>query len=60
MSGCRIFFLAFYGVLAFVGLLLFGKGDAPLMVFGFLLMLLGLALGYRTIGRHFDEAGTGH
>ena len=57
MTGCKIFFLTFYGLLAFIGLLLFGKGeDLPMIIFGLLLMLFGLLLGYRTIGRHFDEA----
>ncbi|HYF05986.1 MAG TPA: hypothetical protein VD970_00045 [Acetobacteraceae bacterium] len=61
MSGCRVFFLALYGLLAFLGLVLFGKGgDLPMTVFGGLLMLFGLLMGYRTIGRHFDDAPAQH
>jgi len=56
MSGCRVFFTAFYAILAFLGLLLLGKGDLPLMIFGLLLMIFGLISAYKTIGRHFDEA----
>ena len=57
MSGCKTFFLIFYGVVAFLGLLLLGKGeDLPIMLFGLLLLAFGLLLGYRTIGRHFDAA----
>jgi len=55
MSGCRVFFLTFYAVLAFLGLVLFGKGtDLPMNIFGLLLLLFGVLNAYKTIGRHFD------
>lgn len=55
MSGCRVFFIAFYAVLAFIGMVLLGKGvDVMMNVFGLLLMLFGVLNAYRTIGRHYD------
>lgn len=57
MSSCRTFFTIFYALLAFIGLLAWGKtDDLPMAIFGALLMVFGLLLAYRTIGRHFDEA----
>ncbi len=57
MSGCKTFFTIFYALLAFIGLLAWGKADDPPMaIFGFLLMVFGLSLAYRTIGWHFDDA----
>lgn len=56
MNGSRVFFIVFYALCAFIGLLAFGKGDVHLMVFGLLLMLFGLGNVYKTIGRHYDEA----
>ena len=57
MSGCRVFFLVFYAVLAFLGLVLFGKGaDLPMNIFGLLLLVFGALNAYRTIGRHFDAS----
>lgn len=57
MSGCKTFFMVFYALLAFIGLLAWGKAeDLGMTVFGLLLMLFGVLNAYRTIGRHFDDA----
>jgi len=57
MSGCRVFFVVFYALLAFIGFVLLGKGtDAIMNVFGLLLLIFGVLNAYKTIGRHFDAA----
>ena len=53
MNGCRVFFIVFYALCAFVGLLALGKGDVYLAMFGLLLMIFGLANAYKTIGRSY-------
>ena len=55
MNGCRVFFIVFYALCAFVGLIALGKGDVPLMIFGLLLMIFGLANAYATIGRSYAK-----
>lgn len=59
MSASKTFFLISYALIAFIGLLTWGKAeDLALMIFGALLMAFGALLAYRTIGRHYDESGT--
>lgn len=55
MTGVRVFFLVFYALCAFVGLVLLGKGDLNLGIFGALLMVFGLVSAYSTIGRSFAK-----
>lgn len=55
MNGCRVFFIVFYALCAFVGLIALGKGDVHLMIFGLLLMIFGLANAYATIGRSYAK-----
>lgn len=58
MSGTRAFFLAFYAVLALVGLFLAAAAkDAGITIFAWGLVLFGVLNAYRTIGVHYDEAG---
>lgn len=61
MSGGRIFFLAFYAVLALVGLFLAAAAkDAGISIFAWGLILFGVLNAYRTIGAHYGEAGKAH
>ncbi len=61
MSGGRIFFLAFYAVLALVGLFLAAAAkDAGISIFAWGLILFGVLNAYRTIGAHYSEAGKAH
>jgi hypothetical protein len=61
MSGTRAFFLAFYAVLALVGLFLAAAAkDAGITIFAWGLVLFGVLNAYRTIGVHYDEAGRSH
>jgi hypothetical protein len=61
MTGARVFFLAFYAVLALVGLFLAAAAqDVGITIFGWGLVLFGVLNAYRTIGAHFDEAGKAH
>jgi len=58
MSGARIFFLVFYGILAFVGLIMAGIAkDIGISIFGWGLVLFGVLNAYRTIGAHYDATG---
>jgi hypothetical protein len=58
MTGTRAFFLAFYAVLALVGLFLAAAAkDAGITIFAWGLVLFGVLNAYRTIGAHFGEAG---
>ena len=59
MSGGRIFFLAFYAVLALVGLFLAAVAqDAGISIFAWGLILFGVLNAYRTIGAHYSERET--
>ena len=61
MSGGRVFFLAFYAVLALVGLFLAAAAqDAGITIFAWGLILFGVLNAYRTIGAHYSEAGKAH
>ena len=61
MSGARIFFLVFYALLAFIGLLLAGIAkDIGISIFGWGLVLFGVLNAYRTIGAHYDNPGKAH
>lgn len=61
MTGARVFFMVFYGVLAFVGLIMAGIAkDIGISIFGWGLVLFGVLNAYRTIGAHYDEAGKAH
>ena len=61
MSGTRAFFLAFYGILAFIGLIMAGIAqDVGISIFGWGLILFGVLNAFRTIGAHYDEAGKVH
>ncbi|MBP0464730.1 hypothetical protein J5Y09_12490 [Roseomonas sp. PWR1] len=61
MSGGRVFFLAFYAVLALLGLFLAAAAqDAGITIFAWGLILFGVLNAYRTIGAHYSEAGRAH
>jgi hypothetical protein len=61
MTGARVFFLIFYGVLALAGLFLAAAAkDVGITIFGWGLVLFGVLNAYRTIGAHFSEAGKAH
>jgi hypothetical protein len=61
MSGGRVFFLAFYAVLALVGLFLAAAAqDAGITIFAWGLILFGVLNAYRTIGAHYGEAERSH
>lgn len=61
MTGTRALFLAFYAVLALLGLFLAAAAkDAGITIFAWGLLLFGVLNAYRTIGAHFDEAGRPH
>lgn len=55
MSGARVFFLVFSGIIALVGLIAAGAAHDYLQVFGIGLMLFGLLFAFGCIKRHFDE-----
>jgi hypothetical protein len=56
MTATRAFFLIFYGLLAFLGLVLAAIAeDLGISIFGWGLVLFGVLNAYRTIGAHFDE-----
>lgn len=55
MSGARWFFIAFSALIALVGLLTAAASHGYLQVFGFGLMLFGIAFAFGCIKRHFDE-----
>jgi hypothetical protein len=61
MTGARVFFLIFYGVLALVGLFLAAAAkDVGITIFAWGLLLFGVLNAYRTIGAHFSEASARH
>jgi hypothetical protein len=61
MTATRAFFIAFYAVIALVGLFLAAAAkDAPIAIFAWGLVLFGVLNAYRTIGVHFDESHKAH
>lgn len=61
MTGARVFFLMFYGLLALIGLFLAAASvDAGISIFAWGLVLFGVLNAYRTIGAHYSEAGRAH
>jgi hypothetical protein len=61
MTGARVFFLVFYGVLALLGLFMAAAAqDVGITIFAWGLVLFGVLNAYRTIGAHYDEAGRAH
>ncbi len=61
MTGTRAFFIAFYAVIALVGLFLAAAAkDAPIAIFAWGLVLFGVINAYRTIGTHFGESRKAH
>ena len=56
MTGARLFFLVFYGVLAMVGLFLAAAArDVGISIFGWGLVLFGVLNAFNAIKVHFDE-----
>lgn len=55
MSGARYFFIAFYGLVAIIGLITGGMTHAYLQFFGFVLLAFGIVAAFMTVKRHFDE-----
>ena len=56
MSGARVFFMVFSGLIALVGLLAAAASHDDLQAFGLGLMLFGILFAFGCIKRHFDEA----
>lgn len=55
MSGARYFFIAFYALVAVIGLLTAGVAHDYLQFFGFALLAYGAAAVFLTVKRHFDD-----
>lgn len=55
MSGARYFFIAFYALVAAIGLLTVGVARDYLQFFGFVLLAYGAASVILTVKRHFDD-----
>ena len=61
MTGARVFFLVFYGLLALIGLFLAAAAvEVGISIFAWGLVLFGVLNAYRTIGAHYGEAGRAH
>jgi hypothetical protein len=59
MSAGRVFFLAFYGLLALIGLFAAAAAkDVGMSIFGWGMILFGVLNAYRTIGAHYSERET--
>jgi hypothetical protein len=56
MSGSRVFFTIFAGLIALVGLFAAAASHDYLQVFGIFLFLFGVIFAYGCVKRHFDEA----
>ncbi len=56
MTGARVFFLVFYGVLALIGLVMAAAArDIGISIFGWGLVLFGVLNAFNAIKVHFDE-----
>lgn len=56
MTGARMFFMAFYALLALLGLFMAAAAtDVGITIFGWGLVLFGVLNVFRNIGTHFDE-----
>jgi hypothetical protein len=61
MSGARVFFMIFYGLLGLLGLIMAGIAqDIGISIFGWGLVAFGVLNAFRTIAAHFDEAAKAH
>ena len=56
MTGARLFFLIFYGLITFIGLFLAAAArDVGITIFGWGLLLFGVLNAFNAIKVHFDE-----
>ena len=55
MRGARYFFIAFYALVAVIGLVTGGMAHDYLQFFGFALLAFGAVSAFWTVKRHFDE-----
>lgn len=61
MTGSRVFFMVFYGLIALLGLFMAaGARDVGISVFGWGMLLFGVLNTFNAIKTHFDEAEARH
>jgi len=61
MSGARVFFMVFYGLIALVGLIMAAAAlDIGISIFGWGLVAFGVLNVFNSIRLHFDEAEGRH
>lgn len=61
MTGARVFFMVFYGLIALLGLYAAAAArDVGISIFGWGMLLFGVLNAFNVIKVHFDEAEARH